>query len=98
MVLRECLKFYFEGAAEQCPPAVSTPEPAAIKGGSKRKSIGLEAIQSQLKKPIRMIQKTGCKKLYEFFILEPVMSTNTNTESGAQKRHQNPKPAMKTSR
>jgi hypothetical protein len=49
-------KVYF--AIEQCPPVGDLPDPAAITGGSLRKSTVGEASQSQDKKPTKATQKT----------------------------------------
>jgi hypothetical protein len=46
---------YFETA--QCPPLEGLPEPAAIKGGSFRKSIGGETKVSHARNEIRHAQK-----------------------------------------
>ncbi len=47
-------------AIEQCPPLLAWPEPAAIRGGSLRRSTGSEARKSQAKKALRLNQKTAC--------------------------------------
>jgi hypothetical protein len=45
-------------AIEQCPPVGAWPDPAAMTGGSLRKSTVGEASQSHDKKPINATQKT----------------------------------------
>jgi hypothetical protein len=46
-------------AMEQWPPLAAWPEPAAISGGSLRRSTGAELVKSQARKSARLIQKTA---------------------------------------
>ena len=47
-----------QSGIEQCPPEAAWPEPAAISGGSRRRSTGLDAAQSQARKAASTAQKT----------------------------------------
>ena len=48
-------------AMAQWPPLAAWPEPAAIKGGSLRKSTAAELVKSQARKRLRLIQKTALR-------------------------------------
>jgi hypothetical protein len=45
---------------EQCPPLVAWPEPAAMRGGSLRRSTGAEDMKSQARNRARPIQNAAC--------------------------------------
>lgn len=76
----------------QCAPELALPEPAAISGGSKRKSIGAETWKSQTIRISKQVQKTAA-----LMFLEPIAFSNSNPNQRPNKGDKKPKPAVKTS-
>ena len=96
MQLQLAQLFLFHLAIEQCPPLAAWPEPAAISGGSLRRSTGAETMKSQLKKAARPSQKTACN--WCVVLMRPpsklVMAAHAHTDQRACKSQGHPDPAV----
>ncbi len=69
-------------AMEQCPPTVACPEPAAISGGSLRRSTGAEAAKSQAMKVTSANQNTACRRWVRVMTVAPVKSRSGGERAG----------------
>lgn len=75
----------------QCAPALALPDPAAIKGASKRKSIAADCLKSQAMNSASKSQKSRA-----LLCLESIALSKSYANKRSAKCNAKPNPAMKT--